>query len=218
VASATSIIPHDSTISVPKGYTLLASPQGNIPGYAGPGKKQVRVVSASYDGSPLTMPVIAQSQGYLQVRLPMRPNGQTTWVKLANVSTTATPYRIVVNLKATHLLVYYKGTQILNVPVGVGTVADPTPTGNFFVAFFAAPPDPGYGPFVMVTTAHSNTITDWEQSGDAMIAIHGPIGADAQIGKHGARISHGCIRMHVPDQRHMQNIPTGTPIQILPYH
>ncbi len=218
-AHATSrAVAHDSSIPVPAGYTLLASPIGTIAGYLAPGKKKVRNVSPSYNGSPLTMPVIAQSQGYLQVRLPMRPNGQTTWVKVANVSTTATAYRIVINLKTTHLSVYYKNVRTFNFPVGVGSVADPTPIGNFFVAFFASPPDPGYGPFVMVTTAHSNTITDWEQSGDAMIAIHGPIGADAQIGTKGARISHGCIRMHVPNQRHMQNIPTGTPIQILPYH
>jgi lipoprotein-anchoring transpeptidase ErfK/SrfK len=215
---ATHLGTHSSDIPVPAGYSLLASPQGTIAGYAGPGKKKVRNVSPTYNGSPLTMPVIAQSQGYLEVRLPMRPNGQTTWVKAANVSTTATAYRIVIDLKTTHLSIYYKNVRTYYFPVGVGSVADPTPIGNFFVAFFASPPNAGYGPFVMVTTAHSNTITDWEQSGDAMIAIHGPIGADAQIGTKGARISHGCIRMHVPNQRHIQNIPTGTPIQILPYH
>jgi len=38
---------------------------------------------------------------------------------------------------------------------------------------------------VIVTSAHSNTITDWDNSGDAMIAIHGPLGADAEIGTTG---------------------------------
>lgn len=217
-SASTHRVAHSSDIPVPVGYSLLASPIGTIAGYAGPGKKKVRTVAPNYNGSPLTMPVIAQSQGYLQVRLPMRPNGQTTWVKVATVSTTATPYRIVINLKTTHLAIYYKNVQTYSFPVGVGTVTNPTPVGNFFVAFFASAPDAGYGPFVLVTTAHSNTISDWEQSGDAMIAIHGPIGADAQIGTKGARISHGCIRLHVANQRHLQNIPTGTPIQILPYH
>jgi hypothetical protein len=39
----------------------------------------------------------------------------------------------------------------------------------------APAPDPGYGRFVMVTSPHSDTISDWERSGDAIKAIGGPI-------------------------------------------
>lgn len=44
-------------------------------------------------------------------------------------------------------------------PAGIGTADDPTPDGHYFVAFFEAPPSPGYGAFVIVTSAHSEAIS-----------------------------------------------------------
>ncbi len=66
------------------------------------------------------------------------------------------------------------------------------------MAFDEPPPEPnpGYGPFIIVTSDHSQAISDWEGSGDAVIGIHGPLGEDSEIGTTGARISHGCIRLH----------------------
>ena len=68
-----------------------------------------------------------------------------------------------------------------------------------------------------MTSNHSNTITDWEDSGDAIIAIHGPITSadDALIGTTGAAISHGCIRLHDDDLALLGGIPAGTPINIV---
>lgn len=64
----------------------------------------------------------------------------------------------------------------------------------------------------MVTSAHSNTISDWEESGDAITAIHGPLGADAAIGTTGARVSHGCVRLHDADLIQLRDVPAGTPL------
>ena len=64
----------------------------------------------------------------------------------------------------------------------------------------------------MVTSAHSNTISDWEESGDAITAIHGPLGADAAIGTTGARVSHGCVRLHDADLIQLRDVPAGTPV------
>jgi hypothetical protein len=64
-----------------------------------------------------------------------------------------------------------------------------TPIGHFFVASFAPAPSSAWGPFVIVTSAHSNAITDWEESGDAVVAIHGPLGEDAEIGTTGADLA-----------------------------
>jgi lipoprotein-anchoring transpeptidase ErfK/SrfK len=70
---------------------------------------------------------------------------------------------------------------------------------------------------VLVTSAHSNAITDWDASGDAIIAIHGPITSydDAAIGTTGAAISHGCIRLHDSDLAQLSIIPAGTPLDII---
>jgi len=75
----------------------------------------------------------------------------------------------------------------------------------------------GYGPLVLDLAAHSEAIQSWEGSGDAIIALHGPIsaGSDAQIGDTGTRISNGCIRMHEADQLKFTGVPTGTPVQIV---
>lgn len=127
----------------------------------------------------------------------------------------STPYRIIVDLASTHLTLYRAGHVLFSVPVGIGTPAYPTPTGHFFVALLAAPPNPGYGSFVMVTSAHSDTITDWEGSGDALIAIHGPLGSDAQIGTTGAAVSHGCIRLHEANLLELRPVPVGTPVDIV---
>ena len=67
----------------------------------------------------------------------------------------------------------------------------------------------------MVTSAHSDTITDWEGSGDALIAIHGPLGSDAQIGTTGAAVSHGCIRLHEANLVQLRPVPVGTPVDIV---
>jgi len=68
-----------------------------------------------------------------------------------------------------------------------------------------------------VTSAHSDAITDWENSGDAIIAIHGPItaGADALIGTTGAAVSNGCVRLHDADLAQLSGIPAGTPVDIV---
>jgi lipoprotein-anchoring transpeptidase ErfK/SrfK len=102
----------------------------------------------------------------------------------------------------------------MSAPAGVGTAQDPTPTGNFFVALYASPPSAAWGPFVMVTSGHSNAISDYEESGDAIVAIHGPLGADAAIGTSGARVSHGCVRLHDSDLVRLRSVPVGTPVQI----
>jgi lipoprotein-anchoring transpeptidase ErfK/SrfK len=132
-----------------------------------------------------------------------------------NVTLAITPYRIVIDLATTHLTLYRSGQPVLSAPVGIGTPAAPTPTGQYFVAFLARAPTPGYGAFVMVTSAHSNTITDWESSGDAIVAIHGPLGSDREIATTGAPVSHGCVRLHEADLEQLRPVPVGSPVDIV---
>jgi lipoprotein-anchoring transpeptidase ErfK/SrfK len=149
--------------------------------------------------------------------LAQRPNGSTTWVQQSDVTLSTTPYAMVVDLGRNHVMVFKNGSPILNFPAGVGAPNDPTPMGNYFMTMLYPPPGPGYGPFVLVTSDHSEAISDWENSGDAIIGIHGPIdsSADAVIGTTGAQISHGCIRLHDPDLSQLGNIPAGTPIEVI---
>jgi len=197
--------------------TLVATAHGDIPGYPTPGAPSDMTVPGSWFGYPSILPVISTEPGWLDVRLAQRPNGSTVWVRQSDVTLGSTPYDIVVNLATMRLDVYDGGAPILDFPAGIGAPDDPTPAGNYFVTMQYPPPSPGYGPFVLVTSDHSDSITDWENSGDAIIAIHGPIDAndDALIGTAGAAISHGCIRLHDADLARLAMIPAGTPIQIV---
>jgi lipoprotein-anchoring transpeptidase ErfK/SrfK len=202
----------------PVASTLVATTNGAVPGYASPqAAAPDMTVPGSWFGYSSILPVVTTEPGWLDVRLAQRPNGSTVWVRQSDVTLSSTPYFIVVNLATMHLLVYDGGTQILDFPAGIGAPDDPTPPGQYFMPMQYPSPGPGYGPFVLVTSDHSDTITDWENSGDAVIGIHGPITSydDSLIGTTGAAISHGCIRLHDADLAQLSMIPAGTPINII---
>jgi lipoprotein-anchoring transpeptidase ErfK/SrfK len=196
--------------------TLVATirPAG-APGSRTPGGPSTQEVPGHWWQAASILPVIDQKPGWVEVRLAQRPNESVAWVPSGDVTLATDPYYIVVDLNTTHLQLYKASRQVGSYPAGIGVPVAPTPTGQFFVALFAESPSPAYGPFVMVTSAHSNTISDWEESGDAITAIHGPLGSDAAIGTTGARVSHGCIRLHDTDLVQLRDVPAGTPVLIV---
>ena len=195
----------------------LATVRATAPRYAAPGRLADGTVPASWYQRPSVLPVIATRPGWVRVRLAQRPDGTTAWLPASDVTLSSTPYRIVVDLATTRLALYDHGRLVFSAPAGVGAEDDPTPTGEFFVAFDEPPPeaDPGYGPFIIVTSDHSQAISDWEGSGDAVIGIHGPLGEDGLIGTTGARISHGCVRLHLQSLERLAQVPPGTPIDVI---
>jgi lipoprotein-anchoring transpeptidase ErfK/SrfK len=197
--------------------TVLATVLRNAPRYASPGQLAAGTVPASWYDRPSVLPVIATSPGWVQVRLAQRPNGSTAWLPDSDVTLGRTPYRIVIDAATTQLALYDNGRLVFFAPAGVGTTEDPTPAGEYFVAFDEQPPQPnaGYGPFIIVTSAHSPAIADWEGSGDAVIGIHGPLGDDTEIGTSGAQLSHGCIRLHDQALERLAEVPPGTPIDVV---
>jgi lipoprotein-anchoring transpeptidase ErfK/SrfK len=209
---ATCALPERSATS--GGWSLIATTRGTISRYANPGGQPDGTIPGTWYGAVSSLPVIAQEPGWLEVRLAGRPDGSTGWVRQADVAVTATPYRISVDLATRHVTLLRLDKLVLDAPAGVGSDADPTPTGQYFVAFFEASPSAGYGPFIVVTSAHSNSIANWEGSGDAVIGIHGPLGADSLIGTTGAYLSHGCIRVPIPDLVQLRDVPAGSPISI----
>jgi lipoprotein-anchoring transpeptidase ErfK/SrfK len=197
--------------------TELARLRETAPRYAAPGRLGAGAVPARWYERPSVLPVIAAKPGWVEVRLAQRPDGSTAWLPASDVTLSTTPYEIVVDLATTKLSLYYDGRLVFSAPAGVGTTDDPTPTGHYFVAFDEPPPqpNPGYGPFIIVTSDHSRAIGDWEGSGDAVIGIHGPLGEDSEIGTSGAKISHGCIRLHDQALEELTEVPPGTPIDVV---
>ena len=205
-------------LTPPSGTTLIANITSPTPDYSTPSSTgqaaRIGTIPKLWHDSRVALPVIAQRPGWLEVRLPQRPNGQTAWIDSTVPRLSYTGYAIRIDVTTMRLRLYLRGDLIMDAPAGVGALKSPTPIGHFFIAYLAQPPTTGYGPFVIVTSAHSNVITDWEASGDAEIGIHGPLGMNAAIGKTGARVSHGCVRLHLANLAELRNLPLGTPVTI----
>jgi lipoprotein-anchoring transpeptidase ErfK/SrfK len=197
--------------------TELATVLETAPRYAAPGRLGAGAVPARWYQRPSVLPVVAAQPGWFEVRLAQRPDESTAWLPASDVTLSTTPYEIVVDLATTKLSLFDDGRLVFSAPAGVGSADDPTPTGQYFVAFDEPPPqpNPGYGPFIIVTSDHSQSISDWEGSGDAVIGIHGPLGEDSEIGTSGAKISHGCIRLHDQALEELAEVPAGTPIDVI---
>jgi lipoprotein-anchoring transpeptidase ErfK/SrfK len=195
--------------------TTLATGNGSIPAYDAPNGKGLGSIGFWY-GYQMTMPVIERQPGWLRVRTPERPNQSTAWVRESDVALSSTPYRIVIHRGQTNVTVYEKGFPLFTIPAGLGKASTPTPLGSFFVGVIESGSG-GYGPIILDTTAHSEAIQSWEGSGDAVIALHGPISAssDARIATTGTYISNGCVRLHRADQERLSIIPLGTPVDIV---
>jgi hypothetical protein len=207
--------PAPSARAIPRGagVTMLARVLASSPRYASPGHREPGMVPATWYQRPSVLPVLAVRPGWVRV-LAQRPAGVAAWIPAADVRLASTPYRIVINVERTRLTLYDRGRKVFSAPAGVGSPSDPTPTGHYFAAFFEQSVGPGYGPFVIVTSARSRAISNWDGTGDAAIGIHGPLGASQAIAAGGARISHGCIRLELGALHRLRDIPPGTPIDI----
>ncbi|HWD53007.1 MAG TPA: L,D-transpeptidase, partial [Acidimicrobiales bacterium] len=179
---------------------LIATLSGPTPAYADATTTTVlETIPASWSGATSSLPVIAQQGQRAEVRLLQRPNGGTAWIALAGATLTYTPYHLYVDLSTNRLLLYDASKLVLRAPAGLGAPQNPTPAGNYFVALFAQSPSPSYGPFVIVTSAIADTITDWEQDGNPMVAITGPLDTEAAIAAGGGAVSRACIRLLAAD-------------------
>lgn len=150
---------------------------------------------------------------WIEIRIPGRPNGRVGWVlRNALGQLHLTHQLLVVNVETLRMYFYYNGRRIWSAPVGAGAPDTPTPTGHFWIneRFGLLSPSSGYYPYAFGTTDYS-TLTDWP--GGGVVGIHGPYGASwSQIP---GRISHGCIRLHVPDDFWLAaHLSLGTPLWV----
>ncbi len=167
-------------------------------------------------GSPLVFLVVGGSApvGWLQVRLPIEPNGTTGWVRRDEVTLSENPYRIEID-RAEHLLqVFHLGEPWLETAIAVGTGATPTPVGEFYLLELLAPPDPSgpYGPYAFGLSGFSEVLDGFGGADTAIIGLHGTDEPE----KLGSDVSFGCIRLanEVMEQL-ATTLPLGTPVRIV---
>jgi len=155
-----------------------------------------------------------RDDGWIEVLLPVRPNGSTGWVHASDVTLTANPYHVVVSLGAHTITVSKERGVLYTGPVAVGTPDTPTPTGIYYLYVLLQAPDPTgpYGPYAYGLSSHSDALATFN-GGDAEIGIHG--NADASL--LGQDVSHGCIRMDNDAITMLAGqLPLGTPVAVVP--
>ena len=166
--------------------------------------------------------LVKEQQGdWVQVLLPVRPNGSTGWVKRDDVTLTQNPYSIDVELGAHTITVKNGANTIYTGPVAVGATdpplpdagkPTPTPTGEYYLRVLIQAPDPNtvYGPYAYGLSSHSETLDSFA-GGDAEVGIHG--NNDASV--LGTDATHGCIRMDNDAITMLaKQLPLGTPVTV----
>jgi lipoprotein-anchoring transpeptidase ErfK/SrfK len=165
-------------------------------------------------GAPLVFLVESTEDDWLQVLLPVRPNGSQGWIRASDVELSAHTFHIDVSLSNLRVTVFEGDEVILDEPVGIGTADTPTPGGRYYIKELLQPSNPngGYGPFAYGLSGFSDQLTSFA-GGDGVIGLHGT-NDPSSIGR---QVSHGCIRMSNEGITFLAGIlPLGVPVEILP--
>lgn len=147
---------------------------------------------------------------WLQILLPIRPNGAAGWVRMGAVTVSRIKQRIVIDLSEKTLRYYRDGHLEHDFSVGIGRAETPTAVGTFYVwaQVPQASPSGPYGVFALGLSGFSPVLTDWP--GGGRMAIHGT----ANPGDRGLMVSHGCVRVYNSDMVDLRRVPLGTPVVI----
>ncbi|MDE0573635.1 L,D-transpeptidase [Demequina sp. B12] len=212
--SASPLIPNVATAA-----DIATATSGEVTVYDSPDGEEQELIAAEDvltvpDATPLTF-LVKRSQGeWLEVYLPVRPNGSTGWIQAADVSVSSTDFRVEIGLEDFTLTVYQGSDAVLSTPIGVGTSDRPTPGGVYYIRELLQPDtdDGPYGPYAYGLSGYS-PVLDSFNGGEAIIGMHGTNEPDS-IGEY---VSSGCIRMSndaVTELVTEVGLPLGTPVYI----
>ena len=168
-------------------------------------------------GGPLVFQLVgpdATGDEWVEVLLPIRPNGITGWVRTAELELSSNPYRVEIDIDRHQLQVFKANEPWMTTTVAIGTGATPTPIGRFYVTELLRPPTPDgpYGPFAFGLSGFSETLTNYA-GGEGVIGIHGTDEPESI----GADVSHGCVRLANHEIEALAAVlPLGTPVIIQP--
>ncbi|HEX7094758.1 MAG TPA: L,D-transpeptidase [Acidimicrobiales bacterium] len=154
-----------------------------------------------------------ETDDWLRVALPVRPNGTTAWIRRDDVDIRTHRVHAQVVLSERRLRVWDGETLLADAPVVIGAPSTPTPVGRFFVNARIRRDNPAgaYGPWILSLSGYSEALESFD-GGLPVIAIHGTNRPDLV----GTARSNGCIRVtnDVIEQL-AQVVPLGTPVEIV---
>lgn len=157
--------------------------------------------------------LVRQVRGdWLEVLLPVRPNGSTGWISAEDVELTVTAFRVEIDMSEFSFAVLEGEEELRAGPIGIGKGETPTPPGEYYFTELLQPSDPdgAYGAYAFGLSGHSDTLETFA-GGPGQLAVHG---TDDESGL-GGEVSHGCIRVSNDDITWMaEHLPLGTPVEI----
>jgi lipoprotein-anchoring transpeptidase ErfK/SrfK len=147
---------------------------------------------------------------WYRVLVPLKPHGQTGYVRARDVRLRPLRTRLVVDLSTRRLTAFVGGRPVLSAKVAIGSRSTPTPTGRFYVnQRFRDDPRGPYGWAAIGISAFSEVLHGWPQGGP--VAIHGT----NRPSLLGLPVSNGCIRVSNETVKRLWRLaPTGTPVQV----
>lgn len=164
-------------------------------------------------GSASTLLVVGEEGDWLEVALPIRPNGATGFIPRDAAELRSNDFAIHVDLEARTLILTEAGAVVVETPVAIGSDENPTPPGRYFVTDLVDTGDAAgaYGPFAFGLSGHSETLSEFG-GGDGQLGVHGT-NDPSSIGRN---VSHGCVR--VPNEviaAMVEVVPLGTPVTVV---
>jgi lipoprotein-anchoring transpeptidase ErfK/SrfK len=167
------------------------------------------------DFRPTTLLVVggltdARNARWLEVSVPMRPNGRTGWVEASAVQTHPVRRIIVIDVSARTLRIREDAKIRFETRVAVGRPGMETPTGDFYVTAAYRPRERFLGAYAFETSAYSK-LSEWP--GGGVVGLHGT-SAPWLLGK---AVTHGCVRMSNAAALVLKRLArAGTPVRIVP--
>ena len=166
------------------------------------------------DFRPTTLLVLRETKDvkglrWLQLSMPMRPNGRKGWVLAAAVKAHPVRRSIVIDLSSRKLRVLEQGKTRFATRVAVGRHGMETPTGSFYLTAAFKPTEHFLGAFAFETSAYSK-LSEWP--GGGVVGLHGT----SMPWLLGQAVSHGCVRMSNAAALVLKRLtPAGTPLKIV---
>jgi hypothetical protein len=195
----------EAVSAVAKGKTLDV--------HRGPGSDQpgLRFAEGRSFSGKVTLLVTRRYLDWIQVAIPVRPNGTVGWVRFADVNVLSVPFRALVDKATNTMSIEKNGVEVFRKSVATGTGNTPTPNGLFFIReIIQTDPKGPYGPYVLGLSGYSEVFQTFAD-GEGAIGIHGT----NQPGLVGTNASFGCVRVtNDVMQTIVRMLPLGTPVEI----
>jgi L,D-transpeptidase catalytic domain len=195
----------EAVSAVAKGKTLDV--------HRGPGSDQpgLRFAEGRSFSGKVTLLVTRRYLDWIQVAIPVRPNGTVGWVRFDDVNLLSVPFRVLVDKSANTMVIEKNGVEVFRKLVATGTGDTPTPNGLFFIReIIQTDPKGAYGPYVLGLSGYSEVFQTFA-GGEGAIGIHGT----NQPGLVGTAASFGCVRVNNDVmQTIVRMLPLGTPVEI----